>query len=440
MRSLFLSITILALLPAAFMHPFLGVMLWSWISFMSPHRLTWGIGDTIPFALIVGLAGIAGWMASERRRLPLDATTVLIALFTLSLTVSTYFALWPEEAWPKWWLTVKAFIYLFVTAALLTNRIRVHALLWVMVISISYFGIKGGIFTLATGGNFRIFGPPDSVISDNNHIALALVVTLPLMNYLGRQSRQQFLRYGSRIGMALCVMSILSSYSRGAFIGLAAMFAFLWRHSKSKLVSAVVLGALMAGSISFMPTQWLDRMRSIETYDSDASAEGRLVIWKAATLIAVARPLVGGGFKAPYNPEIVAKYSPGAQARAVHSIYFEVIGENGFLAFAIWLAIAFVALRNCAFVVRHTKGRPEMQWANDLARMSTVSLVGYFVGGAFLSLPYWDFYFTMVVIMAAVRRITVAELGLDKKTAGALYGRFGGAGLPQPGYAMKQAE
>lgn len=263
MRSLLLTILILALLPSAFITPFLGVLVWSWVSFMSPHRLVWGIGDALPWAVIVGSVGIAGWLVSERRRIPMDATTVLLALLAVLYTISTYYSLVPDQSWVKWEAIMKEFVFFFITAALLTNRVRVHALMWIMVISISFYGIKGGVFTLLTGGNYRVWGPDLSEIADNNQLAAALVMTLPLINYLGRQSKNDLIRFGSRLSMGFCLLSVLASYSRGAVIALAAMVLWLLRHSKHKLLATVVIGVTLASAVTFMPSDWLARVASI---------------------------------------------------------------------------------------------------------------------------------------------------------------------------------
>jgi putative inorganic carbon (hco3(-)) transporter len=414
-RSLFLTVLIIALLPSAFITPFIGVLVWSWVSFMSPHRLVWGIGDSLPWAVIVGSVGIAGWLATERRRIPMDATTVLLAVLAMLFTISTYYSLVPDVAWVKWEAILKEFVFFFITAALVTNRVRVHALMWIMVISVSYYGIKGGVFTLLTGGNYRVWGPEMSEISDNNQLAAALVMVLPLMNYLGRQSKNEMLRLGSRISMGFCLLSILASYSRGAFVALAAMVLWLWRHTRHKLISAVVIGGTLAGAVTFMPSDWVTRISSIQNYEQDASAEGRLQIWATAIKIALARPLVGGGFYAPYVQTVVDKYAPGTQARAVHSIWLEVLGENGFPAFFVWVALMLVGLANCRFIIRRTKEIAELRWANDFGHMSIVAILGYAVGGSFLSLPYWDFYYTLLVLIACVRRITAQELALMGK-------------------------
>jgi probable O-glycosylation ligase (exosortase A-associated) len=440
---LFLTVLIITLLPSAFITPFIGVLVWSWVSFMSPHRLVWGIGDSLPWAVIVGGVGIAGWLVSERRRIPMDTTTVLLALLAILFTISTYYSLVPDVAWVKWEAILKEFVFFFITAALVNNRVRVHALTWIMVISIAYYGIKGGAFTLATGGSYRVWGPDDTEIADNNQLAAALVMVLPLINYLGRQSKSAILRLGAQLAMGFCLLSILASYSRGAFVALAAMVLWLWRHTRHKAISAVVIGGTLASAVTFMPSDWMSRISSIQNYDEDASAEGRLQIWATAIKIAVARPLVGGGFYAPYTQSVVDQYSPGVQARAVHSIWFEVLGENGFPAFFVWIALMLVGLANCRFIIRRTKDILELRWANDLAHMSIVAILGYAIGGSFLSLPYWDFYYTLLVLIACVRRIAAQELAAMGKTEPTFAARLGLNGgkpalpVPQAQMAMR---
>src|SRR5208282_155277 len=113
-------------------------------------------------------------------------------------------------------------------------------------------------------------------------------------------------------------------------------------------------------------------------------------------------------------------------------------GENGFIALGLWIAIAVTVLQNCRYIIRRTKESPQLKWANDLAHMSFVAVIGYLVGGSFLSLSYWDFYFTLAVVLAATRRIVVAELAPEKpRFARMLASRSPPRALPRPGMAMQ---
>src|SRR5579859_5882771 len=139
MRSLALFCELIMLLPIAAVQPFVGVLLWCWISFMNPHRLVWGgIALVTPWALAIAVATLIGCLlAREPKRLPVNALTILIVLFLVLITITLPFALAPWNlVWLKYSTTFKSFLFLLVIAALLTSRERIHALVWIMVMSL----------------------------------------------------------------------------------------------------------------------------------------------------------------------------------------------------------------------------------------------------------------------------------------------------------------
>jgi putative inorganic carbon (HCO3(-)) transporter len=410
MRDLFLVGTLLPLVALAAMRPFVGVLLWSWISFMNPHRLTWSFATQQPWAMLIFGATVVGCiLAREPRKLRVNAVMLLMLLLMVCITLTSFVALGPStQVWAKWDRTFKVLLGLLLTAALLDDRRRIHALVWLMVISLGYFGVRGGAFTLLTGGGFIVLGPPDTMITDRNHLSVALLVTVPLMNYLRLHSRHRLIRIGLVAAMALTLFAVVGSQSRGALVALAATAGVMWLRSKGKLASGIVIVLAVGVAIAFMPDSWVARMNTLNAYDTDTSAMGRLRIWEAAFRIALSRPLVGGGFLAYQSQDIVDRFVAGTTARAAHSIWFEVLGEHGFPTFAIWLGIILAGIVYSLRVVRLTRDRPELRWANDLARMAQVSVVAYVVGGSFLSLGYWDFFWTLVVVLGATYRLVLA--------------------------------
>ena len=416
MRNLVFMLTMTGLLPLIIVRPFAGVMLWSWISFMNPHRLLWGdMAAEMPWAMMIFFFVIVGcFVAREPKKFVMTPIMWLVVLFLICISYTSLFALAPvDTVYDKWLTTFKTFFFLLIVGALVTEQRRIQGMIWIMVISLGYFGIRGGVFAIMHGGSYRVLGPPETMISDNNHLAAALLVMLPLMNYLRTQSAHRIVRIALLGAMGLTLMAVLSSYSRGALIGLGAMSGVLWLRSNSKIIFGAVMVGALVGALSFMPQQWYDRMNSIGSYQQDDSAEGRINIWMASLAMAEARPLLGGGFKAPYIQSIVDEYAPGTTARAVHSIYFEVIGEHGFLAFAVWLLMPLTGFASAARIIRLTKKRPDLTWAHELAKMSQVSIVTYLVAGAFLSLCYWDYFFTLLTILGSlsyyVRTIVASE-------------------------------
>ena len=413
MRSIALFAELLVLLPIAMVRPFVGVLLWSWISFMNPHRLVYGGIADQPWAMITFVATMIGCViAREPKRFPVNALTILIGLFLVMISFTSMFALAPwANVEAKWEAVFKVFLFLLVTAGLLTSRERIHALIWVMVISLAYFGIKGGGFTLLGGGANRVYGPVDTMIQDNNHLATALLVCIPLMNYLRIESKHAIIRYGFIAAMVLTLFAVVGSYSRGAFVALAAVAGYFWLKSPNKIVSGTLLAILLVVALAFMPATWIERMHSIEEYQQDASAAARLEVWHTAWVMATSRPLVGGGFFATYWQPVVSLFVPGAGTRAVHSIWLEVLGEHGFPTFFVWVGMSIAGAVYARRTIKRATGVPGLEWCVTLAKMTQVSMIAYLVGGSFLSLCYWDYYFTILVAVSAVDQHVTATLG-----------------------------
>ncbi len=396
----------------AVMQPMVGVLAFDWISFMNPQQDAWGsFGSGLPWALLAGVATIIGCIAAkEPRRLPVNAMTVLLVVFIVLLSLNEAVAMGPWAITKFWYLVaIKSYLFMLVVAALLTDKRRIHALIWLMAISLGFYGVKGGAFTILTGGNNHVVGAGNSVLGDNNQLAVAMLIALPLMNYLRLYSVHRIIRIGLALAMVLTLFAIVGTYSRGALIALAAVSAFLWWNSKGKIVSGIGLAIGLTLAIGFMPSQWVARMTTISSYKHSESAESRITVWHQALGIALARPLTGAGFRATAIPDVLHYYYPEGTPRAVHSIWFEVLGQQGFPSFFVWLAMHIVGFVNIRRIRWLARGDPSKAWARDLARMIEVSMIAYLVGGSLLSLGYYDFYFTLLVVLASTHAILKRE-------------------------------
>jgi probable O-glycosylation ligase (exosortase A-associated) len=400
------------LLPLVVARPFVGILLWSWLSFMNPHQLTWGFASGMPWAMLVFCATLLGCVvAREPRRLAVNGVTMLLALFLVCITITSLAAIVPpERVWEKWEWAAKILLGLLLTAALLDDRRRLHALIWLMAIAIGYFGVKGGLFTLMTGGSYIVLGPPNSIIGDRNHLAAAVLIAIPLMNYLRLQSRHRAVRIGLAGAIIASLFAVVGSQSRGALLGLIAAAGVMWIRSPRKIVSGTMIVAALAAALYFMPESWWERMQSIESYAEDASAMGRLQIWMASWQIAVNLPFTGGGFYSMYTRSVLDQFAPGTGPLAAHSIWFEVLGEHGFPTFFVWFGIVVAGGIYTMRILRLAKGRSDLAWAANLARMAQVSIVAYLSAGSLLSLAYWDFFWTLMVVLAAAHRLAAEQV------------------------------
>lgn len=412
MRDLLLTAFVFGSIPFILRNPFIGLLMWVWLGIMNPHRLTWGFAYHLPFAQIIALCTLAAMLVHAKKlyRFPVERVTVTLMLFVLWMCVTPWFSLQPEAEFKFWERAIK--IQLMVLAAFLIvgNRDHLHKLVWVLALSIGFYGIKGGLFTLATAGAYRVWGPAGSFIADNNTLALAIIMAVPLFRYLQLHSESKWIRRGCVAAMLLCAVSAIGSQSRGAFLALAAMGFFLFTKSRQKGLIAILATLAIITIIAVMPESWHERMASIRTYDQDASAMGRINAWWTAWNVAVDRFPFGGGF-GMWSAPVFAQYAPNPDAVFVaHSIYFHVLGDHGFIGLFLFLMVFGFSWLNGGWIVRQTKNKPELAWAHDLAAMCQVSLVGYAVGGAFLSLTYFDLPYYLVLILVVLRRLVREKL------------------------------
>lgn len=412
MRDLILTAFVFGSIPFILRNPFIGLLMWVWLGIMNPHRFTWGFAYSMPFAMIVALCTFIAMLIHVKKlnSFPVDRVAIMLVLFVLWLGVSPLFSFHPDKEWFYWERAFKIQLMVLVSLLLVTDRRQLHWLTWVLALSVGFFGIKGGLFTVLTAGAHRVWGPAQSFIADNNTLALALIMAVPLFRYLQLHSDNRWVRRGCVAALVLCVIAAIGSQSRGAFLALAAMSLFLFIKSRKKgLIGVLVLLALPLAWF-LMPESWTERMASIRNYDEDASAMGRINAWWVAWNLAVDRFPIGGGFVLD-SADVFLRYAPDpGNIKVAHSIYFQILGEHGFMGLALFLLVFWLAWLNGGWVMRATKGKPGLLWAHDLAAMCQVSLIGYAVGGAFLSLTYFDLPYYIVVILIVLRRLVREEL------------------------------
>jgi hypothetical protein len=191
---------------------------------MYPHRLSWGPAYHFPFSLVIALLTLVGLIFTKEHRQPKGgAAAAVLCVFLAWSAFVTLFAFNPEPAMEYLDRVAKVFLMTLVLLLLMHTREQVEALLWCLVIALGFYGTKGGLFTLITGGNFMVMGPPDSPMEGNNSLGVGTVIIIPLMYYLWQVSEHRIVRFGLLVAMPLCAVSVLGSYSRGAFLAILAI-------------------------------------------------------------------------------------------------------------------------------------------------------------------------------------------------------------------------
>jgi probable O-glycosylation ligase (exosortase A-associated) len=393
-----LTLFILGMLPVCFSRPWIGVLMWCWLSYMNPHRLTWSYAYSMPFAMIVAVTTLSGFLASsDRKPLPWTRETYLLAAIWLHFVLTTLLSMNQAYAWDYLLKVSKILLFTFLPLMVMQDRKRVRLMLMVIAMSIGFFGLKGGIWAIVTGGGNRVMMPDDTMLGGANGAGLALNIAIPMLLYLSYDEPNFWLRRLLKITFIFSIPASLFTYSRGAVLGLIAIVLMLAAKSRYFVRAVLGLVVLYVFMVNFAPPQWTSRMETIQTYETDNSAMSRIEAWKIAYGLGMEHPFFGGGFGSVGMDEVAARYNPGKGGYNSHSIFFNVLGEHGLLGLILFLSLigsCMLTLRR----IRKARPSPPPGWLVNASHALETSFVGYLVTGAFLSAAYIDLFYHLITL------------------------------------------
>lgn len=247
-----------------------------------------------------------------------------------------------------------------------------------------------------------------SVLGDPNDLALVLMfpsafaVSLLLTNGVGKFSRLLGI-----VSVPMLFFAIIATQSRGGLLGVIAVFGiFGIRKIKSKLL-LFSLGGILAIFL-FIFAGISDRKSGGAAEEGmDASAQGRLYAWEAAVGMAVSNPITGVGIDNFYsNYYYYSKHWDGLN-HAVHSTWFGVLAETGFVGFAVFVIFIIFLMKAAARSVKQIDAHnrcssitidPSMQACSQAIY---AGLVGTVVSGTFLTHGFtWPIYILAGLVVA----------------------------------------
>lgn len=400
LRDLSLLLVLLGFAWLAWVRPWLGVLGLAVLSYLHPQGYAPGFMKTFPayaslFAVVVASTAYAllrRRLSLARLALPLrDWRVAVLALLWLWFALTSHLSVAPWEAWAKYNQVLRILPPLLLTLMLIDDRRKFHALIVAIALSIMLVALKGGYWAVITGFHDRVYGPPGSQYGDNNEFAIAICMAIPLLMIWLREARDGFARGFILAGIALCYGAVLSSWSRGGLLALAAVTLVLVLQSRRKWLLIPVLLALAAVLFVQLPETWFGRMQTLGDYAADESAQSRLAIWRTGFDFALSHPVVGGGFNA--WPALNLEQG----SLDWHNAYVKMAAEHGFVGLALWAALLLGGMLQLAFAAwRPPAGRPD--WVAHSSAMLLASLLAYLVGGLTLGITYWELPYQLVVL------------------------------------------
>ena len=426
MRDLIVFGLVLWSLPLAFRRPFLGVLVFSWLAYMRPQDLCWGFARTMRLSFFVGLTMLVGWFVHEAHTRPFWRRDVRTRAM-LALAVLTTISFILGEVKSKYVTTyyiefVKIIAIAMFTTGQTDSRERLRLLLWTIALSLGFYGVKSGLFGLLTGGG-RILRGPGGLLEDNNDFALALVMNVPLLFYLGQAESKLWVRTGMKVAVALTLIAILLTHSRGGFLAaVATLLAMAWR--SGKLLQAFGTLALLGACFAlFAPRHVIERLSTLQQGGQESSAGARLRAWRIAGRMIEANPVFGVGIRNFQVHWTRHAYGiPGAVggfAYVAHNSYLQIWAEGGTIAFALFLLLIGSVFVTCRRIRLLARARPDLDWALHYARMFEATTVGFMVGAFFLNRGHFDLVYHWFALVSCTAFVFALELRKEP-TTGAL--------------------
>lgn len=420
MFSLALTLYVVAFLLLGLRRPFVWVLAYLYIDIMAPQKVTWAILPSLQISLVAFIAAAAGWLFVDRKensRFTLRQGLMVVLLIYCGMT--TLSADFPIDAANKWAWVWRALVFAIFLPLALTTRLRIEAAALVMCLSIGAIVIGGAIKTLAGGGGY---GQLHLMVNDNTGlyegsiISCVAVAAIPLIGWLSKHGtlfppEWRVKLFALALGFA-CLLIPIGTQARTGLLCIGVLALLALRAAKRRLLYLALIGAVALAAIPFLPESYTKRMSSIESHEADESASTRVAVWKWTLEYVEDHPL-GGGFdayrqnKLRYNTAktagegntVAVEYAAVEdKARAYHSSYFEMLGEQGWPGLFLWLWLQLAGLWQMERLRRRWGKRtePEVAWAAPLATALQHAQLIYLVGSLFVGIAYQPFVLMLI--------------------------------------------
>lgn len=425
MRDLLALCAMLVFVPLAIRHTFVAYLLWGWAGLISLNYYLYGFMIPVPYVQMFAMIALGSWFWTkdpERRAFTANRTTTLFIVFLVHGLMCALLA-YPGliQNWELYGNVVKTALFCVLMPLLATSRLRIHAIVLMLVLATAFHGALDGLKFVSSGGAHNARGM--AKFGDNNQFALVLLMVLPLIYYLYHYTARRWVQLGFAAGAVLTVLAIVATGSRGALLGLMALAIWVILQSRRKLAGIVVVALMGFMVLQLAPESWQSRMETIKSAEDDSSFMGRVAAWKVNSAIAVVNPVFGGGFRVVENQVVWDQFkdkqgllgftvTPAIERfKAAHSIWFEVLGDLGFVGFFLFVALlinAFVTLKEIRGLARR-HGEPD-RWGVDLADMVGASLFAYMVSGSLLSAAYFETPYILMMLLEVIK-LQLQQLG-----------------------------
>ncbi len=422
MLDLVLAAFLGALLLMGLKRPFIWVLAYIYVDIVAPQKIGWGFMTALPASLLVFVAAFGGWLLFDGKKgTQFTFRQFLMVLLLAWCAYTTLGADFPEEAATKWGWVWKSLVFAIFLPLTLRTRLRIEATALIMVLSAGSIIISAGIKTVLSGGGY---GALQSYVGDNtglyegSTLSMVAIAIIPLIVWLARHGTIIPPDWRTKVYAAClvfaCLLVPVGTQTRTGLVCIAVLAVLSLRYVKQRFLLLGLMGAIGVMAIPFLPQSYLERMNTITNHQADESASTRIAVWKW-TLDYVGDKPMGGGFDAflgnsfKYRTRHVDNSGSTSsveyvevvdEGRAYHSAYFEVLGEQGWPGFFIWMLLQGLGLLQLEFVLRRLRKSEEPRDRSNasLANALQVGHLVYLVGALFVGIAYQPFIYMLIAL------------------------------------------
>jgi probable O-glycosylation ligase (exosortase A-associated) len=405
--------------------PFIWILAYIYVDVVAPQKMSWGVLASAQLSLIVFVAAFGGWMlADDKSKIRFTVRQMLMTVLLIYCGLTTLGADFPEDALDKWSWAWKALFFAIFLPMTLYTRLRIEAAALFMTLSVGAIIIDGAIKTLVSGGGYgelKLFVNNNTGLYEGSTLSMVAMAIIPLIIWLCRFGTIfKPSKLVTLFGVALVFSCVLIPIGTATRTGLLCIFLIVLlslRSVKRPFLYLGVMAFLAAASVPFLPDSYLKRMGLIEGHASDESATTRIAVWNWTLDYVKDRPF-GGGFDAyrgnkleVQTKEVEASGSTTwiktkttkDQARAYHSAYFEMLGEQGWPGLIIWLSLqvtCLVQLERANWRLRKSQD-PLDKADRALAQALQHGHIVYLFGALFVGIAFQHFILLMIGLQIA---------------------------------------
>jgi putative inorganic carbon (HCO3(-)) transporter len=410
LRSLWLLLVYLTLVGLGIAAPFVLTLGYVWVDTFQPQNVAYVILNQVPVAMVMGGAAVIGYFILDRRSPPrFTLASALQLLLALWVTLTMVWAEAPVPGWEKWNWAFKSIMFSAFIPLVIRSRVQIEAFAQTYVFSLAANFVPFGAKTLISGGGYgQNLGllTGNSGLAEGGLLSTLCLMAVPLALFLGRhgqllpKTKPVRLAYFGIAGLA--VVTALGTFERSALIGLVILAMYMLSRSRHKLRLGLLLGVFALALVYVMSSRWTERISTIGDYAEESSALVRILVWRWTFNYAVSHPL-GGGFAAYLIDSVELPDGTVEFGRAFHSIYFELLGEQGWIGLGLFCLLSGSTLLGLRRMARRARKVPEMAWCADMSDALQSALMVFLTAGAFVGIAFQPMFWYFIAMSISLR-------------------------------------